>query len=120
MTADHSGYLSTVLLYVQLRNLSCLHFGSRGANDSMHLGILACDLDGTLTLEHDVPARTSEVLRRAKEHGLVIILVTGRIIHSFKEQMPFCEMSEAVVAEAGGGVFLPRTRSSVRPLGRLV
>ncbi|HLV02504.1 MAG TPA: HAD hydrolase family protein [Acidobacteriota bacterium] len=85
----------------------------------MHLGILACDLDGTLTLEHDVPARTFEVLRRAKEHGLVIILVTGRIIHSFNEQVPFFEICEAVVAEDGAVVFFPRTRSIARPFGRL-
>lgn len=85
----------------------------------MHLGILACDLDGTLTQEHDVPARTWEVLRRARADGLVIIAVTGRILGSFSEQAPFFEVCEAVVAEDGAVVLFPRTRTVVRPFGSL-
>jgi hypothetical protein len=49
----------------------------------MHLIVLACDLDGTLTDSGEVAADTWALLRRAKTAGLALLLVTGHILRSF-------------------------------------
>ncbi len=88
-------------------------------NKATHLIVLACDLDGTLAENGTVAAETWERLRQAKTAGLVIILVTGRMLDSFAAKGPYAELCEAIVAENGAVVYFPRRDIVALPFGRL-
>ncbi|MCX6043720.1 MAG: HAD hydrolase family protein, partial [Chloroflexi bacterium] len=85
----------------------------------MHLRILACDLDGTLTETDQLAPETWAMLRQAKAAGLHIILVTGRRLEMFDAKGLFAELCEAIVAEDGAVVYFPRRDSVVLPFGQL-
>ncbi len=86
---------------------------------SMHLMILASDLDGTLAENGVVAAETWDMLRKARSAGLTIILVTGRALETFITDGPFNELCEAIVAENGAIVYFPRRDTISFPFGRL-
>jgi hydroxymethylpyrimidine pyrophosphatase-like HAD family hydrolase len=85
----------------------------------VHLTIIACDLDGTLADGGVVAPETWLSLTRAKEAGLTIILVTGRILDDFSAEGPFTDICEAIVAEDGAVVYFPRRDEVVLPFGHL-
>ncbi len=85
----------------------------------MHIKILALDLDGTLA-EHDaVHKKTLKALYRAKDAGMVLILVTGRQLEPLPGIGPFDELCEAIVAEDGAVVYFPASDSILLPFGQL-
>ncbi|MFN8498698.1 MAG: DUF5752 family protein [Anaerolineae bacterium] len=86
---------------------------------SVHLTVLACDLDGTLAEDGHVSPATWELLRMAKMAGLALILVTGRTLEAFIADGPYNELFEALVAENGAVVSFPRRRRLALPFGRL-
>jgi hydroxymethylpyrimidine pyrophosphatase-like HAD family hydrolase len=86
----------------------------------MHLTILACDLDGTLAELSVVAPETWDALQRARDGGLTIILVTGRVLDDLDVSGRFSELCEATVAEDGAVVYFPRRDAVVLPFGRLV
>lgn len=85
----------------------------------MHLTVLACDLDGTLAENNEVAPETWEMLRQARLAGLVIILVTGRIMAELPAHEAFAELCEAIVSENGAAIYFPRRDAVVLPFGRL-
>lgn len=85
----------------------------------MHLNILALDLDGTLAQHGVVEAETWQSLRRVKEAGFVLMLVTGRRLSVIPEIGPFDELCEAIIAENGATIYFPRNDNTVTPFGRL-
>jgi hydroxymethylpyrimidine pyrophosphatase-like HAD family hydrolase len=85
----------------------------------MHLRVLALDLDGTLAEDGVVAPETWTTLRRAKDAGLALLLVTGRTLDTFASGGPFAETFEAIVAEDGAVVYFPRNDSVMLPFGRL-
>jgi hydroxymethylpyrimidine pyrophosphatase-like HAD family hydrolase/CheY-like chemotaxis protein len=86
---------------------------------AVHLTVLACDLDGTLAANGKVRASAWEALRAARSSGLVLVLVTGRTLDSFLPTGPYEELFEAIVAENGAVVYLPRRDVVMLPFGRL-
>ena len=86
---------------------------------SVHLTVLACDLDGTLAQNGQVAASTWEMLKAAKTAGIVIFLVTGRALDSFASSRPFNELCEAIVAENGAVIHFPRRDAVAVPFGRV-
>ena len=90
-----------------------------GRRPPAHLKVLACDLDGTLAQAGRVAAETWEVLRRAKAAGLVIILVTGRMLDSLDADELYAQLCEAIVAEDGAVVYFPRRDKVAMPFGGL-
>lgn len=85
----------------------------------MHLNILALDLDGTLAKHGVVAPATWETLRKIKDAGFVLILVTGRRLSVIPEIGPFDELCEAIIAENGATLYFPRNDVTVTPFGRL-
>lgn len=85
----------------------------------MYLKILACDLDGTLATDGEVAPATWKALRKAKQDGLTLMLVTGRRLDTFAADGPFAEVFETIVAEDGAAVYFTRNDSVVLPFGRL-
>ncbi|PDV98824.1 DUF5752 family protein [Candidatus Chloroploca asiatica] len=85
----------------------------------MHLSILASDLDGTLAEHGHVASATWQALRKAKQAQKTLILVTGRSLATFAPDGPFAEVFDAIVAENGAVIYLPRQDSVILPFGRL-
>lgn len=85
----------------------------------MHLKVLACDLDGTLADEDRVLPATWDALRRARDAGFALVLVTGRRLDTFVTAGPFEAVFQAIVAEDGAAIYLPNVDSVLLPFGQL-
>ncbi len=79
---------------------------------------LACDYDGTLAHHGQVDADSLAALKRARESGRKLILVTGRQLEDLLTVFPHVELFERVVAENGALLYRPATRET-KPLGEL-
>jgi HAD superfamily hydrolase (TIGR01484 family) len=72
--------------------------------------VLAADYDGTLATHGHVEEATVEALRKLRETGRKLVLVTGRELHDLCEVFPHLECFARVVAENGALVYRPQTR----------
>jgi hypothetical protein len=70
---------------------------------------LASDYDGTLAHEGSVDDATLSAIRRLKESGRRVILVTGRELDDLRRVFPELALFDRVVAENGAHVFTPET-----------
>lgn len=86
---------------------------------SLHLMVIAFDLDGTLTQDGRIAQQTWDLLRSARLAGMILILVTGRTLDSFISEFPFSELCEAIVAENGAVVYFPRHDQIRLPFGKV-
>ena len=73
----------------------------------MYFLALAADYDGTLAHDGRVSAETLEALKRLKQSGRRLILVTGRRLPSLMRAFPECVLFDRVVAENGGLLYDP-------------
>jgi hydroxymethylpyrimidine pyrophosphatase-like HAD family hydrolase len=87
--------------------------------DVMQARVLALDLDGTLGRGGGVAAETWDALRRARNAGLSLVLVTGRLLDTLHPKDVYEELFDAIVAENGAVVRLPGRDSVAVPFGRL-
>ena len=71
---------------------------------------LACDYDGTLALDGRVDERTLAALRRLRESGRRLLLVTGRQVDDLLDTFPHVDLFEQVVAENGAVLYRPASR----------
>ena len=85
----------------------------------MYLQVLALDVDGTLATHDHIANETWEALRAAQSAGISLILVTGRKLDSLAALGPFEELFEAIIAENGGLIFLPKSNIVLYPFGVL-
>jgi HAD superfamily hydrolase (TIGR01484 family) len=76
---------------------------------------LATDYDGTLAEGGLVDRQTVEALRRLRQTGRRVILVTGRTVAGLREVFPSLSEFDSIVAENGATLFDPATGSE-RPL----
>nr|WP_273545329.1 HAD-IIB family hydrolase [Sinorhizobium medicae] len=76
---------------------------------------LATDYDGTLADYGAVRPETLEALKRFKETGRKLLLVTGRELPDLKSVFPEIGLFDKVVAENGALLFTPETGEE-RPL----
>ena len=78
---------------------------------------LVTDYDGTIATQGQVPAETVAAMGRLRQSGRRAILVTGRRLEELLSACPQIDMFDYVVAENGGLVYVPRTRTET-PLGK--
>lgn len=76
----------------------------------MRYHALAADYDGTIAHDGRVDDSTLDALRRAKESGRRLILVTGRELEQLLEIFPQIEIFDRVVAENGALLYKPKTK----------
>ncbi len=76
----------------------------------MRYHALACDYDGTLASSGKVSAETVAALKRVRDSGRKLILVTGRELDELREVFPELSLFDAVVAENGALLYCPATR----------
>ncbi|MCI0548835.1 MAG: HAD hydrolase family protein [Candidatus Rokubacteria bacterium] len=76
----------------------------------MRYHVLACDYDSTLAAHGQVDTATLDALRRARESGRKLVLVTGRELPDLLALLPEIELFDRVVAENGALLYHPTTR----------
>ena len=80
----------------------------------MIFAALAADYDGTLAENGHVAASTMEALRRLKSAGMRLIVVTGRWLEDLQHAFDAEDLIDAVVAENGAVVFLPKVELTLQ------
>lgn len=75
----------------------------------MYFLAVATDYDGTLAHDGAVSAETVAALKRCKESGRRLILVTGRELPDLKRVFPEIKLFDRVVAENGALIYDPAT-----------
>jgi hydroxymethylpyrimidine pyrophosphatase-like HAD family hydrolase len=78
----------------------------------MRLRALALDYDGTLAEDGVLHPGARAAIEEARERGLVVVLVTGRILADLRERVGSLELFDAVVAENGAVVAFPQAERS--------
>jgi HAD superfamily hydrolase (TIGR01484 family) len=74
---------------------------------AMNYLVLASDYDGTLAHDSHVEEETLKAVRRLKESGRKLILVTGRELPELQSVFPDFHLCDAIVAENGALVLWP-------------
>jgi len=75
----------------------------------MRYHVLAADYDGTLAKDGRVDPSTVDMLKRLRDSGRKLILVTGRRLEPILELMPSVGIFERIVAENGALLFDPQS-----------
>jgi HAD superfamily hydrolase (TIGR01484 family) len=75
----------------------------------MYFLALVTDYDGTIAHHGRVPPETLAALRRLKESGRRLILVTGRELEDLRRVLPEMNLFDRIVPENGGILFNPLT-----------
>jgi HAD superfamily hydrolase (TIGR01484 family) len=76
----------------------------------MRYHVLAADYDGTLAHDGVVDDATLDALKRLRESGRKLIMVTGRELDELMEIFPRVELFDRVVAENGALLYTPETK----------
>src|SRR5262245_20483030 len=71
---------------------------------------LACDYDGTLACDGWVDRDTTDALRKVRDAGRRLVLVTGRELPDLLAIFPEPELFDRIVAENGAVLYRPATR----------
>jgi HAD superfamily hydrolase (TIGR01484 family) len=72
--------------------------------------VLAADYDGTLATHGKVYEATLEALRRLRETGRKLVMVTGRELDELLEVFPHTDLFDRIVAENGALLYRPEGR----------
>lgn len=88
----------------------------------MKLSAVALDYDGTIARDGNVEPLVLEAVKEAQGRGIVVILVTGRILTDLRRVLPEYELFDAVVAENGAVLSFPKMpkRSLTHPPSQLL
>src|SRR5690349_18164327 len=76
----------------------------------MFFAALAADYDGTIATDGLVPDTVLDALKRFKETGRRLILVTGRELPDLQAAFPGHEIFDRIVAENGALLYEPATK----------
>ena len=77
----------------------------------MNFDALATDYDGTIAHDGVVDESTLEALRRAREAGLRLVMVTGRELTDLFNTFSGTDLFHRIVAENGAVLYEPATKS---------
>jgi hydroxymethylpyrimidine pyrophosphatase-like HAD family hydrolase len=77
----------------------------------MKLCVVALDYDGTIARDGRVEPLVIEAVKEAQARGIVVILVTGRIMADLRRVLPKPELFDAVVSENGAVLSFPNVPS---------
>jgi hydroxymethylpyrimidine pyrophosphatase-like HAD family hydrolase len=81
-----------------------------------YIRAIAVDYDGTLTADGPAGDEVVEALARARADGLVVVLVTGRILDALREHDPrIMDVPDAIVAENGAVLLIDGREQLLAP-----
>ena len=83
----------------------------------MKFGVLALDYDGTIAWDGMLDPDVRAAILQARARGIVVVLVTGRILSDLQKAARGFEFVDAVVAENGAVLAFPNGQT--RLIGRL-
>lgn len=75
----------------------------------MKLRAFALDFDGTIAESGDLDREVRDAVLEARALGIVVLLVTGRILADLASRVPDLHIFDAVVAENGAVLHFPET-----------
>jgi hydroxymethylpyrimidine pyrophosphatase-like HAD family hydrolase len=75
----------------------------------MKLCAVALDYDGTIARDGRIEPLVLEAVKKAQTRGIVMILVTGRIMADLWRVLPEHELFDALVCENGAVLAFPKT-----------
>ncbi len=78
----------------------------------MWFHVLACDYDGTLATAGAMAPETTAALRRVRESGRRVLLLTGRRLDDLLTTCPEIDCFDLVVAENGAVLFEPAAKKA--------
>jgi hydroxymethylpyrimidine pyrophosphatase-like HAD family hydrolase len=78
----------------------------------MRYHVLAADYDGTLATHGRVPASTLAALKRLRDSGRKVVLVTGRQLDDLFSIFPEHDLCDRIVAENGAVIYRPGTKET--------
>lgn len=73
----------------------------------MKLSVLALDYDGTVTRDDRLDPSVRSAIAAAREAGIVVLLVTGRILQELERVAGDLHFVDGVIAENGAVLFFP-------------
>jgi hydroxymethylpyrimidine pyrophosphatase-like HAD family hydrolase len=79
----------------------------------MRFGVLALDYDGTIARDGVLDPEVKAAILETRARGIVVILVTGRILSDLKSAAGGIEFVDAVVAENGAVLAFPNGHTRV-------
>lgn len=79
----------------------------------MKLGILALDYDGTLATHGILAPDVREAVERARRDGIIVVLVTGRILEDLRRAAGDLRWVDAIVAENGAVLAFPENGRTI-------
>ena len=77
----------------------------------MKLCVIALDYDGTIARDGRIEPLVIEAVKEAQARGIVVILVTGRIMLDLRRVLPNPELFDAIVSENGAVLSFPNVPS---------
>ncbi len=83
----------------------------------MKFGVLALDYDGTIATDGVLDLSVRAAIMEARTRGIVVLLVTGRILSELRQSAGDLEFVDAVVAENGAVLAFPNGQT--RLIGHL-
>ena len=83
----------------------------------MKFGVLALDYDGTIARDGALDPDVKAAIMEARARGIVVVLVTGRILSDLRQAAGDLEFVDAVVAENGAVLAFPNGQT--RLIGHL-
>src|SRR5688572_17023136 len=78
-----------------------------GRAASMKLSVIALDYDGTITRGDTLEPAVREAVGLARTNGIVILLVTGRILEELQRVAGPLHFVDGVIAENGAVTYFP-------------
>jgi hydroxymethylpyrimidine pyrophosphatase-like HAD family hydrolase len=79
----------------------------------MRLTVLALDYDGTIARNNVLEPEVLTAIADARERGIIVLIVTGRILDDLRRVAGDLGFVDAVVAENGAVVAFPETGRSM-------
>jgi len=75
--------------------------------------VLALDFDGTIAIDDRLDGPAFGAVQEARNAGILVVLVTGRILSDLEAFFPGTPPFDAIVAENGAALWLPATKAAV-------
>ena len=79
----------------------------------MRLRVIATDYDGTIAIDGVLDPAVREAIANARKRGVLVIIVTGRILSELRNVAGCLDFVDGVVAENGAVVAFPNGHVTV-------
>lgn len=80
----------------------------------MYCRAIACDFDGTGADNHGLGPELAAALGAARAHGIMVLLVTGRVLEDIQTLCRDLSLFDAVVAENGAVIHFPGSQRTIQ------